>query len=183
MSHGVDESVSALLPNCCSPTVESLTWMFVGCKCTARRDLIHTLISGSAVPPTSLQPSEWKQLHKFTVTVELHEKASIQGITKFLEKFHPPSLQDVTVKFRTVKTKPFIPWNNSYDSDACLRFEAALCKFPRRWLSLLGSSGVHARKRLWVQELGPLFPTLRDGNRLAVESESSERFGHSSSTV
>ena len=147
--------------------------------------MIHRPISRPAVPPAFSQVSEWKQLHTFAVTIVLNSKSSIEDITEFLEKFHPPVLQDVTARFRVVDEN-FIYASlrkNSVDYiDQCLKFIAALSKYPRHRVSFLGSSDVHARKLLWMRELGPLFPTLRYGNRLAVDCESSERFGHSSST-
>ena len=118
----------------------------------------------------------------FIATVQLRDEASIQSITEFLEKFHPPALQDVTVRFRMIGRTLIYPRRDANYIDACLKFDAALSKFSRHRVSFLASSEVHARKRLWMQELGPLFPTLRDGNRLAVDCESSERFGHSNST-
>ena len=149
------------------------------------QEWIHRLTSCSAFPPIFSQVSIWKQLHTFAVTIELHSKASIENITEFLENFRSPVLQDVTVRFRVVK-EDFIyaSLNNSVDYiDQCLKFEVALSKFPRHRLYFLGSSEVHARKLFWMQELGKLFPTLRAGNRLVVDCETSERFGHSSSIV
>ena len=116
---------------------------------------------------------------------ELHDKTSIGDITEFLTIFHPPALQDVTVQFRVVdKNIVYAPRKNDDDYiDACLDFEAALSKFPRHQLSLLGSSKLLAKKHLWMQELRRLFPALRDSNRLAIGCESSERFGYKNSIV
>ena len=107
---------------------------------------------------------------------ELRDKTSIGDITEFLTIFHPPTLQDVTVQFRVVDVNiVYAPRKNDDDYiDACLKFEAALSKFPRYRLSISGSFRYHARKHLWMRELGPLFPTLRDGNRLTIDCESCE---------
>ena len=107
---------------------------------------------------------------------ELRDKTSIGDITEFLTIFHPPALQDVTVQFRVVdKNIVYAPRKNDDDYiDACLDFEAALSKFPRHQLTLSGSSGLHARKHLWMSELVPLFPALRDGNRLTIDCEPCE---------
>ena len=107
---------------------------------------------------------------------ELRDITSIGDITEFLTIFHPPALQDVTVQFRVVdKNIVYAPRKNDDDYiDACLDFEGALSKFPRYRLSLSGSSGLHARKHLWMSELVPLFPALRDGNRLTIDCEPCE---------
>ena len=132
-----------------------------------------------------LQPLEWKQLHTLVIGVELNDRSLIAEVTNLLMKFHSPVLKDVTVQFPIVD-KNFVYTSHQPDAgyiDEFLKLEVVLSKFPRHRVSLLGSSKVHARKLLWMRELGPLFPTLRDGNRLAVDGESSEKFGHSSSIV
>ena len=147
--------------------------------------MIDTFISGLDVPPMLLQPLEWKRLHTLVIGVKLYYRTPIEDVTDLLMGFHSPVLKDVTVQF------PIIDKNFVYDShrpdaeyvDEFLKFEVALSKFPRHRLYFLGSSEVHARKLFWMQELGKLFPTLRAGNRLVVDCETSERFGHSSSIV
>ena len=102
---------------------------------------------------------------------ELRDKTSIGDITEFLTIFHPPALQDVTVQFRVVdKNIVYAPRKNDDDYiDACLDFEAALSKFPRHRLSLLGSETYHARRYSLMQGLVALFPKLRDGSRLTID--------------
>ena len=128
------------------------------------------------VPPAFSQVSEWKQLHTFVICDELRNQISIQNITEFLEIFHPPALQDVTVQFRVVN-KDIVYASHKNDTnyiDACLHLEAALSQFPRARLTLSGSSELHARKHLWMAGLGPLFPALRDANRLTIDCEPCE---------
>ena len=110
------------------------------------------------------------------IGLELRSEVSIQDITEFLEKFHPPALQDVTVEFRVVDTEIIYAFHkNDVDNiEACLELEAALRKFPQHRISFPGSRRVHARRHLWMRELGSLFPTLRDGNRLNIDCEPSE---------
>ena len=57
----------------------------------------------------------------------------------------------------------------------CLELQNALLKFrrPQLWFQVSLKGG--ARKHLWNHELGQLFPTLRDLNRLTIKCESSER--------
>ena len=140
-------------------------------------------MSGSAVSPTLLQISEWKQLRTFVIGVKIDSSASMRHVTEFLMKSHPPALQDVTVHFRVVDINLIRLRRDSDYIDPCLEFGAALCKFQRHRLSFVGSSWCHARRLLWMQKLPPLFPMLRDGNRLTVGCESSERFDQSSSTL
>ena len=100
-------------------------------------------------------------------------------------KFHSPVLEDVTVQFPIVD-KNIFSYSHQPDAgyiDKFPKFEVALSKFSRHRVSFLASSEVHARKRLWMQVFGNLCPTLRDGDRLTVDGESSERFGYSRSTV
>ena len=141
------------------------------------------MISDLDIPPMLLQPLEWKQLHTLVIGVDLYHRIPIEDFTDLLMKFHSPVLKDVTVQFRIIDRKLLSTHHNVDYIDACLKFEVVLSKFPRHRLYFLGSSEVHARKLFWMQELGKLFPTLRAGNRLVVDCETSERFGHSSSIV
>ena len=118
-----------------------------------------------------------------TVTVRLGDEVPIQGITEVLEKLHAPALQDVTVQFRIVDRTLIYPRHDADYIDACLRFDAALSKFPRHRLSLLVSSEFRVRKHLCTRELGQLFPTLRDLGRLTINCESSERLDPSISSI
>ena len=140
------------------------------------QQLIHRPISRPAVPPAFSQVSEWKQLHTFVIRGELRDDISIQNIAKFLKTFHPPALQDVTVQFRVVRKDIIYTPHKDYTHyiDACLNFEAALSQFPRARVTLSGSSELHARKHLWMAGLGPLFPALRDANRLTIDCEPCE---------
>ena len=130
------------------------------------------------------QQFEWKRLHTLVIGVDLDYRTPIEDFTNLLMKFHSPVLEDVTVQFSVVDRSLIYPsyLRHAKYIDKFLKFEVALSKFPRHRVSFLGSPKAHARKHLWIRELGLLFPTLRDGNRLAVDCESSERFGHSNST-
>ena len=110
------------------------------------------------------------------ISVELHKRDSIESITTFLTAFHPPSLEDVAVRFRVFNEDIFyaVYSNDVKYVEACLNLEAALSKFPRRRLSFLRPSKIPARKRLWTRELGKLFPALRDLNKLTLTLQSSE---------
>ena len=130
-----------------------------------------------------LRQLEWKRLRTLVICVELSYKTPIEDFTDLLMKLHSPVLEDVTVEFRIFDRRPIDTLYDAGYINACLKFDAALSRFPRHRLSFLGVSFFHARKLLWMRELGQLFPTLRDRNRLAVDHESSERFGHSSATV
>ena len=141
------------------------------------------MISGLDIPTMLLQPLEWKQLHTLVIGADLSDRRDIAEFTNLLMKLHSPVLEDVTVEFRIFDRRPIDTLYDAGYINACLKFDAALSRFPRHRLSFLGVSFFHARKLLWMRELGQLFPTLRDRNRLAVDHESSERFGHSSATV
>ena len=115
-------------------------------------------------------------MHTFTLATEPFDKASIQNITDFLKTFHPPVLRNVTVQFRVAGKKPWHAWHKKDDDyiDACLKFEAALSKFPRHRLSLSGSSMFYARRHLWMRELGSLFPTFHGEDRLTIDCDPCE---------
>ena len=116
-----------------------------------------------------LQPLKWKQLHMLVLGITLGSQATMKRVTNSLTELQAPALQDVTVQFRMVKRTLIYPRHNADYIDTCLKFEAALSKFPRHRLSLLGSETYHARRYSLMQGLVALFPKLRDGSRLTID--------------
>ncbi|TBU33616.1 WD40-repeat-containing domain protein [Dichomitus squalens] len=162
----VDEAVASLLLHCSRGTVQTLMW-------TGQLDV---------VPPAFLTPSEWQRLHTLTIGSELGEEpGGIERMTAFFAKFHPPSLEDVSVHFLVTHREIL---DQRFDSDKskeskwidiCSKLEAVLSTFRRQRLSFM----VSARERLWTRELGRRFPALRDRKRLAVTCKSTA-VGHES---
>ena len=138
------------------------------------------LTPGPDPPPVFSEPSRWKQLRTLAIGLTLNTRSDLENIAKFLAAFHPSCLADTAVHIRTSnKDVVYAAYHDdltSIDAGVCMQLQGALLKFRRSQLSFLVSLKGGARKHLWTRELGELFPTLRDLNRLTIKCESSERF-------
>ena len=138
------------------------------------------LTPGSDLLAMFSEPSRWKQLRTLAIGLTLNTRSDFKAITRFLTAFRPSCLEDAAVhacasnKYIIYHARGFV--QDQVDADLCLKLQDALLKFRRPQLSFQVSLNGGARKHLWTRELGQLFPTLRDGNRLTVDCESSEKF-------
>ena len=140
--------------------------------------LILGLISGSDLPPVFSEPLRWTQLRTLTIGLTLDTRSGFENIIRFLTVFQPSCLEDAALHARTSNKSIIYAAHHSDPSgigaDLCLKLQDALLRFRRPQLSFQVSLEGGARKHLWTRELGQLFPTLRDLDRLTVNCESSE---------
>ena len=137
------------------------------------------LTPGSDLLPVLSEPLMWKHLRTLAIGLTLNTRSDFDNITRFLTEFQPSCLEDAALHARTSnKDVVYAAYHDdltSIDAGVCMQLQGALLKFRRSQLSFLVSLKGGARKHLWTRELGELFPTLRDLNRLTIKCESSER--------
>ena len=119
-----------------------------------------------------VQSSQWERLRSLTLELGLKKFTDFEKMAECLAGIHPPRLENVTVRvLMSARTIYFKEDEEALRVDACLKFETALCKFPRHHLSFRLISMYWLRKGLWTRELGRLFPLLRQSGRLTITME------------